>query len=208
MSNPWLTIPLADYESHMTAPAVQQIPILSGLFEEALTFSRPQSVAILGVAGGTGLDRINPTITKRIVGIDLNHDYLDAVRARHSNLPGLELHQLDLAETTVALEPVDLVHAALIFEHAGIDHCLENATRLVALNGTLAVVLQLPSETENAVGNTAPQTIQRLSSHFQFVDRAVLISRLEAANFRLAHQTTQPAPSGKGFWMGLFTRLL
>lgn len=204
MSNPWSTIPLADYELHMTAPSVQQAAILSDLFAEANAFCGPTSIAILGIAGGNGLDRINPAITKRIVGIDLNKGYLDAVRERYSDLPGLELHQLDLSATNVDLEAVDLVHAALIFEHAGINACLENATRLVAENGTLAVVLQLPSQTENAVGSTAPQTIQRLSSHFQFVDPAVLIDRLEKANFRHVRQTTRPAASGKALWMGLF----
>ena len=38
----------------------------------------------------------------------------------------------------------------LIFEHAGLDQCLENAIALVAPGGTLSVVLQLPSTTAPA----------------------------------------------------------
>ena len=52
MANPWLSIPLADYEGHMNAPQVHQLEALSDLFAEALTQRRPESVALLGIAGG------------------------------------------------------------------------------------------------------------------------------------------------------------
>jgi len=40
--------------------------------------------------------------------------------------------------------------AALIFEHAGLDRCLENAVNMVAPGAALSVVLQLPSAVEPA----------------------------------------------------------
>jgi hypothetical protein len=59
MLNPWLDVPLADYEGHMSVPELQQLGALSDLFADALAFGRSTSVAILGVAGGNGLDRID-----------------------------------------------------------------------------------------------------------------------------------------------------
>jgi hypothetical protein len=44
------------------------------------------------------------------------------------------------------LEPVQLVHAALVFEHAGVDDCLDNALSMIAPGGNLSVVLQMPAE--------------------------------------------------------------
>ena len=80
---------------------------------------RPESVAVLGIAGGNGLHNVDPTITKRVVGLDVNPSYLEAVRSRYAPKCDLELHCVDLAEQRVGLEPVQLVHAALVFEHAG-----------------------------------------------------------------------------------------
>jgi len=76
MSDPWLNIPLADYEGHMCSPEVQQLDALSELFGVALGRCQPMSVAILGIAGGNGLDRVDPSITKRVVGLDLNPLFL------------------------------------------------------------------------------------------------------------------------------------
>src|SRR5215471_2052668 len=92
VSNPWLTVPLAEYEQHMASPEVGQLRFLSDLFAESLQCFQPQSVAILGIAGGNGLERIDPGVTRRIVGFDVNPDYLDVIRERFPQLPGLELH--------------------------------------------------------------------------------------------------------------------
>jgi SAM-dependent methyltransferase len=205
MSNPWLTLPLDDYEGHMNSPEVQQLAALSDLFAEALALRSPASVAILGVAGGNGLDRIDTKITKRIVGIDLNPQYLEAVRQRNSSLPGLELHCIDLAEQSANIDPVDLVHAALVFEHAGIDRCLDNALSLVRPGGALSVVLQLPSQTTATVGASPFPSIQTLQSHFSLVDPAILRNKLQARQFHLAHESRRALPAGKSFWLALFS---
>jgi len=49
MSNPWLSIPLQDYEGHMGSAGVQQLSVLSELFKRALDYCLPESVAVLGV---------------------------------------------------------------------------------------------------------------------------------------------------------------
>ena len=131
---PWLKIPLADYEGHMSSAAVRQQELLSDLFATALERRRPASVALLGIAGGNGLERIDSGVsgvTKRIVGLDLNPLYLDEVRNRYAGKCNLELCCVDLAEQCVELESVELVHAALVFEHAGVGLALDNAIALV-----------------------------------------------------------------------------
>jgi hypothetical protein len=103
MSNPWLSIPLEDYEGHMDSPSVQQLTALSELFKRALDLCLSESVAVLGVAGDNGLEQIDCGTTKRIVGLDINARYLDEVRRRFDALPGLELCRLDLAEHDLSL---------------------------------------------------------------------------------------------------------
>ena len=206
MANPWLGIPLADYEGHMGSADVRQLAALSDLFESALRLCHPLSVAILGVAGGNGLERIDSKITQRIVGLDFNQEYLEEIRARFGSLAGLELHCADLAVESVALTPVELVHAALVFEHAGVDRCLENALALVAEGGALSVVLQLPSETAQGIGVSPFPSLQRLKSVFKMTEPAWLIDTLRARGFALVHEAKQSLPAGKSFWLGIFRR--
>src|SRR6516164_6608605 len=108
MSNPWLSIPLEDYEGHMGSPGVQQLTVLAELFKRALDYCLPESVAVLGVAGGNGLEQIDCAATKRIVGVDINQRYLDEVRRRFGSgsLGCLELYCRDLAERKMSVAPV------------------------------------------------------------------------------------------------------
>jgi hypothetical protein len=203
MRNPWLDIPLQDYEGHMNSPNVAQLAALADLFEEALAYCRPESVAILGIAGGNGLDRIDLNVTKRIVGIDIHSAYLDTIRARYPQLP-LTLHCFDLEQGTLDEKSVALVHAALIFEHAGTGQCLQNAASLVAPGGHLAVVLQLPSSVQADVSPTQFKTMLSLAEQFHLVDPAHLQQSLESLGLKLQHQTRRALPSGKAFWLGIF----
>jgi len=189
----------------MSSAEVQQLGALSDLFAEAIGRCRPFSIAVLGIAGGNGLDHIDSNITPRVVGLDLNPLYLEAVRQRYSHLPGLELHCVDLSEQHVELEPVQLVHAALVFEHAGVDCCLENATSMILPGGNLSVVLQLPTESGQTVGASQFSSIQNLESHFSLISPAWLCESLAGRGFRLIHQTTRALPVGKGFWTGIFS---
>jgi hypothetical protein len=205
MRNPWLDIPLHDYEGHMNAPNIAQLAALADLFEASLTFCRPESVAILGIAGGNGLDRIDLQVTKHIVGIDIHSAYLDTIRARYPRLP-LTLHCFDLEQGTLNEKPVSLVHAALIFEHAGTGQCLKNAASLVASGGHLAVVLQLPSPTQADVSPSQFKTMLSLANQFQLVDQASLQESLKSLGFTLQHQTRRDLPGGKTFWLAIFRR--
>jgi threonine dehydrogenase-like Zn-dependent dehydrogenase len=206
MSNPWLSIPLEDYEGHMDSAGVQQLGALSELFKRALNRCLPGSVAVLGVAGGNGLEQINCAATKRIVGVDINRRYLDKVRRRFGTLTGLELHCRDLTERDFSLAPVALVHAALIFEHVGLGGALENALSLVAPEGALSVVLQFPSQDEQAVASTIYTSMQTLKQDFALIDISEFQRLLGLKGFRLVDQENRSLPSGKALWLGVFVR--
>ena len=189
----------------MSSPSVAQLRVLADLFEEALRYCCPESVAVLGIAGGNGLDRIDLRVTKRIVGIDIHPTYLEMIRRRYPQLP-LTLHCIDLERRTIDEEAVGLVHAALIFEHAGTGQCLRSAASLVAPGGHLAIVLQLPSPTQTDVSPTQFQTMQSLAGNFHLVDQAKLQETLESIGFRLRHETRCDLATGKAFWLAIFQR--
>jgi SAM-dependent methyltransferase len=206
MSNPWLSIPLQDYEGHMGSAGVRQLTVLAELFKSALDRCRPESVAVLGVAGGNGLEQIDCAATKKIVGVDINQRYLDEVQRRFSTLFGLELHCRDLAEPGFSLAPVMLVHAALIFEHVGLGLALENALSLVAPGGRFSVVLQLPSEEEQGVAFTSYTSMQTLKQDFVLIDIGEFQRLLEQKGFHLVDQENRSLPAGKALWLGVFAK--
>ena len=206
MSNPWLSIPLEDYEGHMSSGSVGQLTILAELFKGTLDRYRPESVAVLGVAGGNGLEKIDCKATKRIVGVDINRRYLDEVQRRFGTLPGLELHCRDLAERGFSLTPVMLVHAGLIFEHVGLGLALENALSLVAPEGRFSVVLQLPSEEEQGVSSTSYTSMQALKQDFVLIDINEFQRLLGQQGFQVVEQAKRSLPGGKALWLGVFAR--
>jgi hypothetical protein len=163
-------------------------------------------MAVLGVAGGNGLERIDGKMTARVVGLDVNPLYLDAVRRRYSHVTGLELHCIDLAEQVIEMQPVQLVHAALVLEHAGVGRCLDNAVSLVADGGALSVVLQLPAKAGEDVGRGGFASMQKLAPHFSLIDPVWLRKTLEERAFRLIYEARRSLPAGKEFWMGIFVR--
>ncbi len=90
MINPWLRIPASDYEAHMALPEVAQAQSLSSLMALALTEYTPMSLAVIGCTTGNGFEYINTALTRRVVGIDINSDYLKILETQFDGrIPGL-----------------------------------------------------------------------------------------------------------------------
>ena len=90
--NPWTVVPAADYERHMGPEGVDQLAPLAAIFQEGYLAAQPDRLLVLGCATGNGLEHVNPDVTKRIVGVDVNLQYLGIARQRFFHLgPRLEL---------------------------------------------------------------------------------------------------------------------
>ncbi len=63
-SNPWLHIPLDDYEGHMSHHLVGQAALLNALTKKYLDAIKPEAVIFLGIAGGNGLEHIDNQVTQ------------------------------------------------------------------------------------------------------------------------------------------------
>ncbi|HSQ60869.1 MAG TPA: class I SAM-dependent methyltransferase [Acidobacteriota bacterium] len=198
MRNPWLDIPLADYEGHMALPDVDQARLLSDVFDEALGLYAPRSVAVLGCAGGNGFDRAVARGVRRVVGVDLNPDYVAAARARYSGqFPGLELHAGDIETDAIRFAPVDLVYAALLFEYVDPARTLDRIRVMLRPSGILVVVLQLASAATAAVTPSPFDSIRALAPVLELVPPNSLLVMAEARGFRLLERRTVDARSGK-----------
>jgi len=206
MKNPWLDIPLADYEGHMHLPEVAQAQLLADVFEEMLKRYCPSSVAVLGCAGGNGFERIPTTTTKRVVGVDINPDYIQALHLRfHSRIPGLELIVGDIQSEAVRFAPVEFVFAALVLEYVDLAITLRRIRSLLHVAGILGTVVQLPSPASSAVTPSPFTSIQTLAPVMRLVPPDELRESAERAGYReLARHRTQ-SPGGKQFQLQTFS---
>src|SRR5580765_708229 len=101
IENPWTQIPIADYEQHMSDPSVGQLNMLNSLTKNYLLKIKPATCLFIGIAGGNGLEHIDNDISKKVIGIDINQEYLDLTFERHHNrIPSLQLLNLDLTQST------------------------------------------------------------------------------------------------------------
>ena len=129
MHSPWLDIALRDYEAHMALPCVGQAQLFADIFAGQLQSLRPGSVAILGCSGGNGFERIDPDVTSRIVGVDLNGLYLRETRNRfQKSFNALELFEGDIQSDAIAFKPVELIYAAMLLEYVNVEATFRNCT--------------------------------------------------------------------------------
>ena len=200
MENPWLSIPLAEYEGHMALPEIGQAEMLAGELEFAVRQYFPKSVAVIGCAGGNGLDRLVESGIERIVGIDINPAYVETVRRRFgSRIPGLELHVADIQSMLPQIAPVDLIFAALILEYVDVPMTMRSFQKLCAPDGALVVILQSASPNVEKTSPSPYKSIQLLAPAMRLLDQGHVQERAIAAGFSLASSRVVSLRSGKDF---------
>ncbi len=205
--NPWLAIPAADYEGHMGPRGADQLAPLSAAFGQVYRMVRPARLALLGCATGNGLEHVDPSLTLRVVGVDLNIQYVAMTRQRFRSLGArLELYCGDVL--SVALEPnaFDLVHAALLFEYV---HPLSVAPRVaewLAPGGVCSTILQLPGGDGPVSPSPFLQSLRRLESVMRLVPPSELAHAFERQGLRRAGAWEVPLKGGKRFHVALFRR--
>lgn len=203
--NPWLEIPLADYEAHMSMPAIGQATMIADHLLALVTRLRPSTVAVIGCAGGNGFDRLSALSLERVVGVDINPGYIDQAAARYARqIRGLELYSGDIQHARQMFRPVDLIYAALVFEYVDITQSMRNLASHCVRGGALATLVQLPHESKNAVSPSPYSSLQRLAPAMKLVAPDDLAREAEAAGLALEDSNTIASPGGKLFAAQVF----
>ena len=203
--NPWLQIPAEDYEGHMSAPNVAQLQMLNKIFADVLNEIQPKSIAVLGCTTGNGFEHLINKKIERIVGVDINPDYISICKKRfQKKLSKLKLICTDLNEAEFPDSSFDLIHAALVFEYVEVESLLSKISHWLKPRGILSVVLQLPSEISAPVSETQYQSVKVLSPLIKLVDpeefseKARKYKLKEVKNYKIKLQ------SGKSFLVIIF----
>jgi len=203
MANPWLDIPLSDYESHMALAQVAQAQLLADILDSVLKTRRPMSLAVIGCAGGNGFDRIDSSVTTRVVAVDINPRYVDELRRRHEDfIPGLETLAGDIQDPGVRFDPVELVYAALLLEYVDVPRTLDNIRSLLVPDGVVVTVVQLPAP--NVVTPSPYRAMGTLASVMRLVDPDVLEASARNAGYRELERRREQSAGKKDFMVQTF----
>lgn len=204
MRSPWLDIPLADYEGHMALPGVGQAEMLATLFAQLLATWTPVSAAVIGCAGGNGFDRVRVEITKRLVGIDINPQYIQELAYRYgATLPGLELYVRDIQEPLGPIKPVQLLYAALVMEYVEPVAALRNLRPLCGPDAIVAIVLQLPDQTL-PISDSPFTRLKELAPAMHLIVPEELAARACEQGFTLLSMRQLSLSSGRQFAVQLY----
>ncbi|KAB2840664.1 MAG: class I SAM-dependent methyltransferase [Melioribacteraceae bacterium] len=205
--NPWLEIKLNDYESHMALSSIRQAQYLSGVFAQAVQKYSVKSVAILGCAGGNGLEIISNSNIDRVVCVDINPAYIGVAKERFSSkFRQGEFLCADILSSSFSFKPVDLIFAGLIFEYVDYNIALANISKVINQSGKLVAVLQLPSESISEISPSQYTSLNKLSEIFNFVSPNGFQEAAKLHQFEIIESKRITLESGKSFQEMIFEK--
>jgi hypothetical protein len=196
--HPWRGIDLDVYEQHMADPRVGQLQRLHEITGEQLAAYPSRTIGVLGVAGGNGLDLIDPETTDAVYGYDINPDYLAACETRYRDDFGDRLHLIETRiDRSLMIERVDLLIANLIIEYVGIDVFVAFAAANARSIGVLSCVIQR-NNAEGFVSSTEyVSSFDALASVSSDIDPETLTSAMSDGGFVALDRCDYPLPNDK-----------
>jgi len=195
MPSAWFSTPLDIYERHVELPHVGQAEAIREILAESLAKHSPGSLLYLGCAGGNGLDA---AAGLRVVGLELNPDYVAAARARY---PRAEFHVCDLNRELPEFATVDMAFGALVFEYlTQLPIVLRRlAERIVPGGRLVAPLLEASTGVPAVVPSPYLQALEPLGKEYQAIEAEGFIEEAARAGFILEARSERPLPSGKRF---------
>lgn len=198
-NNPWTEIPIADYERHMSHSSVGQLSLLNSLTKKYLAKIKPATCLFMGIAGGNGLEHIDNDISKNVIGIDINQEYLDVSYKRYNDrINSLRLLNLDITKNTNQICSADFIWAALILEYAGIDNCLEFSKNNILPGGHFIATIQSNNNLQS-VSPTGIESVKKAGLIFKTIDPEIMLAKAKEMGYTLMDNETNQLPNGKTF---------
>ena len=195
MPNPWKKISLDDYEKHMSLDSVRQLQALDSIMQEQFAASPVETAAVLGVAGGNGLEHIATDKFRTVYGVDINADYLRAASQRYTQLSGvLECLHIDLISEAEKLPQAQLLIANLLIEYIGYGAF----QRAVLQTAPLSCVIQINTDEEQWVSESPYlRAFDRLDEVHHQMEEKALTAAMKEIGYSLILQESEPLPNGK-----------
>lgn len=194
--NPWKNISLSDYENHMALESVQQLQALNEIMKNQFYTYDIDSIMILGVAGGNGLEHIDCKKIEKVYGVDINQNYLQECKTRYAQLgETFETICMDLMRDDIQLPYVELVVANLLIEYIGYE-CFQKVIRAIRPK-LVSCVIQINDDDTFVSDSPYLHAFDELDEIHHQMDRYNLINTMERTGLHKLLEAEQELPNGK-----------
>ena len=196
MNNPWNEIDLSTYENHMSLDSVFQLQALNRMMKDQFYAYSVQSIMVLGVAGGNGLEHIDRRSIKKVYGVDINKGYLDTCVNRYPELQGiLDIIHTDLTQEINELPYADLVVANLIIEYIGYG-CFQKTVQQI-FPKYVSAIIQINDDAGFVSDSPYIHAFDRLDEVHHQMEETALVGAMEQIGYRKIMQMGHDLPNGK-----------
>lgn len=196
MNNPWNEIDLSTYENHMSLDSVLQLQALNRMMKDQFYAYSVQSIMVLGVAGGNGLEHIDRQAISKVYGVDINKGYLDTCVKRYPELRGiLDIIHTDLTQERSELPYADLVVANLIIEYIGYG-CFQKTVQQI-FPKYVSAIIQINDDAGFVSDSPYIHAFDRLDEVHHQMEETALVGAMEQIGYRKIMQMGHDLPNGK-----------
>ena len=196
MNNPWNEIDLSTYENHMSLDSVFQLQALNRMMKDQFYAYSVQSIMVLGVAGGNGLEHIDRRSIKKVYGVDINKGYLDTCIKRYPELQGiLDIIRTDLTQEINELPYADLVVANLIIEYIGYG-CFQKTVQQI-FPKYVSAIIQINDDAGFVSDSPYIHAFDRLDEVHHQMEETALVGAMEQIGYSKIMQMGHDLPNGK-----------
>jgi hypothetical protein len=200
MVNPWEKVDLNTYELHMAANSVGQLQALNVITKQQLSEYDHDIIAILGVAGGNGLENIDISSTKKVYGVDINKRYLDSCKGRYSKLEKiLELVCCDLSNSKMRLPFSDILICNLIIEYLGVKSFVELIQNNRQNVKVVSCVIQRNNNNSFVSSSDQASELNSIILIHHDIEEENLVDEFLKVGFRCIKRMVYPLINGKDF---------
>ena len=195
--NPWEEISLETYEKHMSLDSVKQLQLMNRIMKSQFEDYPVDTVMILGIAGGNGLEHIDIKKYKKVYGVDINELYLQETQKRYSNLADiLQCLHLDIVCETEKLPQSQLLVANLLIEYIGYD-AFVRAVNIINPE-YISCVIQINTDEEMWVSDSPYiHAFDGLDEIHHQMESDVLNEKMISIGFKLILQDMTELPNSK-----------
>lgn len=196
MNNPWNEIDLSTYENHMSLDSVFQLQALNRMMKDQFYAYSVQSIMVLGVAGGNGLEHIDRRAISKVYGVDINKGYLDTCVNRYPELQGiLDIIHTDLTQEINELPYADLVVANLIIEYIGYG-CFQKTVQQI-FPKYVSAIIQINDDAGFVSDSPYIHAFDRLDEVHHQMEETALVGAMEQIGYSKIMQMGHDLPNGK-----------
>ena len=195
--NPWEEISLETYERHMSLDSVKQLQEMNRIMKDQLDVYPAETVMILGIAGGNGLEHIKKDKYKTVYGVDINESYLQKTKNRYLDLSDiLQCLHLDIVSETDKLPHSDLLIANLLVEYIGYDAFVRAIKKINP--EYISCVIQINTDEEMWVSDSPYiHAFDSLDKIHHQMEAETVNKKMKSIGYELILQDTKDLPNGK-----------